>query len=191
MTVDLIGSIKGRVEEFFTSYASSLTGCQFSDIRIDVSDTRWASAEDGKPKAAGRDEGGSFGIRVIAGESSMSPGYYGRIFSLRDVSRFEELIKEGLDHAYTRAVANSRYKAKLISKIEGLEGILCGTEIAPIKVHRDTIPAVYKIAPETVTPQEILALSEDASKRVKELSGIQFNDVTVYTQSLGKLFIST
>ena len=189
--LDVVSNIKNLVEESFNASARSLQGCHYADIRIDVSDMRWASAEDGKPKGAGRDECGSFGIRVIAGNGKKAPGYYGRIFSLKDLDNINSLIKEGLVHAHNRAFANSKKKAKLTSTFERFGKSLCSTELSPTAVNRDTVPAVCKTDPRTISPQDILLLAEDTSKRVKELSGIQFNDITVYTQSMGELFAST
>ncbi len=189
--IDIISNIKERIEGFFTAYARELPGCQYADLRVEANDTRWASAEDGKPKAAGRDEGGSFGIRVIAGGEKKAPGYYGRIFSLKDLSHIEELIRYGLAHAYARAMSNSRNKARVSSDLEEFGRTLTSTELSPVEIYQDTVPALYKTDPRTISPQEILRLSEEASKRIKNLSGIQFNDVTVYTQSLGELFVST
>ncbi len=189
--IDNLGDLKHQISEFVTSYASSLPDCQYADIRIEVNDTRWASAEDGKPKSAGRDEGGSFGVRVIAGGVKKAPGYYGGIFSIKDLHRINDLIKDGLDHAHARAVANSRHKGRGASSYEGLSNILYSIELAHIEINRDTIPAVFKISPETVSPQDILSLVEDTSKIVRGVSAIKFNDVTAYTQSMGTLFVST
>src|SRR4030065_1520601 len=101
--IDNLGDLKHQISEFFTSYARSLSDCQYADIRIEIGDTRWASAEDGKPKSAGRDEGGSFGIRGIARRDKKAPGYYGSIFSIKDLYRIIDLIKEGLKHCQARA----------------------------------------------------------------------------------------
>lgn len=189
--VEIITVIKSRIEEFFIPYARTLSGCRYADIRIEVSDLRWASSEDGKPKAAGRDETGSLGIRVIAGGEKKAPGYYGRIFSLSDIDKIEYLIREGLGHAHARALANSRNKERLSSTLMEFGRTLSSMELAPVEAHRDTVPAVYKTDPRSVTPCEILILSEDVSKRIKGLPGIRFNDVAVYTQSQGELFAST
>ena len=189
--IDILSNIKGRIAELFNAYSRTFSDCQYADLRMDVSDLSWASAEDGKPKGAGRDEGGSFGIRVIAGRGKKSPGYYGRIFSLKDLSNIEDLIKDGLGHAYERAMANSRYKTRLSSDLKEFGNTLTDTKLSPVEIYQDTVPAIYKIDPKTITPREILQLSEEASKRIKGLSGIQFNDVTAYTQSLGELFVST
>src|SRR3972149_291885 len=189
--IDNLGDLKHQISEFFTSYARSLSDCQYADIRIEMSDTRWASAEDGKPKSAGRDEGGSFGIRVIAGGGKKAPGYYGSIFSIKDLHRINDLIKDGLNHAHARATANSKHKSRVAASIEGLDNILYSTQLANIEIHRDTVPAVFKISPESVSPQDILLFVEDASKSVRDVSAIKFNDVTAYTQYLGTLFINT
>ena len=189
--IDNLGDLKHQISEFFTTYVRSLSDCLYADIRIEMSDTRWASAEDGKPKSAGRDEGGSFGIRVIAGGGKKAPGYYGSIFSIKDLHRINDLIKDGLNHAHARAIANSKHKSRVAASIEGLDNILYSTELANIEIHKDTVPAVFKISPESVSPQDILIFVEDASKSVKGLSAIKFNDVTAYTQYIGTLFINT
>lgn len=188
---ELIAPIKDRIRDFFTSYSRTLQHCYYADLRLEVNDTRWASAEDGKPKGSGRDEGGAFGIRVIAGDTKKSPGYYGRVFSLKDLSNIEPIIKEGLDHAHCRASANSRNKERLSRTLPEFADSLWSTELSPAEVNVDTVPANYKIKPDGVLPQDILILVKESSARIKELDGLIFNDVTAYTQSTGELFVSS
>jgi len=188
---EVICEIKERIETSFPSYARALSGCWYADIRIEVSDMRWGSSEDGKPKAAGREEVGSFGIRVIAGGAKKAPGYYGRIFSLGEINQIERLIREGLEHAHGRALSNARNKERVSSTSRGLGESLSSLELSPVEVHRDTVQAIYKTDPRSVTAREILNLTEDVSRKISGLPGIQFNDVTVYTQYRGELFAST
>lgn len=188
---EILQNIKARIAECFNTNAKNLRDCHYADLRLEVSDTRWASAEDGKPKGCGRDETGSFGIRVIAGVSKKAPGYYGRIFSTKDINHIEFLIKEGLGHAHIRALANSRNKEAMSNTLPEFADSLWNTELSPAEVHADTVHANYKIDPSGVTPQDILCLTEESSKRIKGLTGLVFNDVTAYTQSLGELFMST
>lgn len=188
---ELITPIKDRIKDLFISYTRTLQDCWYADLRLEVNDTRWASAEDGKAKGAGRDEGGSFGIRVIAGSKKKSPGYYGRIFNLGDLNNIGPLIKEGLEHAHIRALANSKNKERLSQALPEFAHSLWSTELSPAEVNIDTIPANYRIAPGSVTQQDIGSLTKESSKNIKGLQGLLFNDVTAYTQSLGELFVST
>lgn len=188
--IEAVVDIRNRLEKFFTEYAKNLEGSIYADIRVGISDTRWAFAEDGKPKGAGRDEDASMGIRVVAGKMK-APGYYGTIFSLRELHRIEEIVKDGLIRAHRRAIANSRLKEDFKTRYESYGESLWSTELASIEINRDTVPALYKINPESIDEKEILCLSLDSSKRVKEIAGILFNDVSIYTQLLGELFIST
>ncbi len=188
---ELIAPIKDRIKNFFISYTRTLQDCHYADLRLEVNDTRWASAEDGKAKGSGRDEGGSFGIRVIAGSTKKSPGFYGRIFSLRDLNNIEPLLKEGLEHAHVRALANSKNKERLSQTLPEFGNSIWSMELSPAETHIDTVPANYKIDPRNVIPQDMLNLVQDSSKRIKGLSGLLFNDVTAYTQSTGELFVST
>jgi len=188
--IEALFDIKTRIEEFFMNYPLTLEQCRYADLRIGASDTRWAFSEDGKSKAAGRDETASFGIRVIGGEIQ-APGYYGATFSLQDLSKVEDLIKEGLLHAYRRAISNSKKKKEFMEKYDQYGKSLWNMNLSPSEVNRDSVPAHYSIDPLRVDEMEILRISLDASKYIKDMAGIRFNDVSIYTQLLGEVFVST
>ena len=188
--IETLFDIKARLEDFFMNYPLTLEQCIYADLRIGLSDTRWAFSEDGKSKAAGRDESASFGIRVIGGEVK-APGYYGATFSLQDMTRIEDIVKEGLLHAHRRAIGNSKKKKEFMEKYGHLGKSLWSMTLAPCEVNRDSVPAHYSIDPLTIDELEILRISLETSKQIKEIGGIRFNDVSIYTQLLGDIFIST
>src|SRR5439155_19855628 len=131
-------------------YARTRRDLQYADVRVEVGEGLAAVAENGSEKYSGQDYGFSFGIRVIAGDRVAAPGYYGRQIGRADLNNLHALLKEGLDHAHQRALANSRLKQDTKSRFIGLGESLYSTTLAPIEIHRDLVPAEYKVDPRSV-----------------------------------------
>ncbi|MBI5198116.1 MAG: hypothetical protein HZA19_05845, partial [Nitrospirae bacterium] len=184
MDDERIHRIKERVESFLRDYARSRPEYRYADVRLQWSETRWAVAEDGKPKGSGQDVGCSLGIRVLAGQTLQSPGYWGGVLPY-ETDDVVPRLQAGLDHAYERAVANARHKAEAAKRWKEWSGSLQNIPLAPVEVHRDTVPARYRIHPTSVPLQTIQQTTLEISKAVKDRSSqIRFNDVTAYTEAL-------
>ena len=117
---ELIERITPLVHDVATSYARSLPHLSYADVRIDVSEGKFATAENGGPKSSGDDYAFSFGIRVLAGDRMIAPGYFGRGLGAADVDTLERLLKDGVRTAYRRAMANAERKSEVRGKLGGL-----------------------------------------------------------------------
>ena len=79
-------------------------------MRVEISEGKVAVAENGMEKFSGEDYGFAFGVRVLAGDKTVAPGYFGELVGTADLPRIHERIRDALDHAYDRALANARGK---------------------------------------------------------------------------------
>src|SRR5258705_2293619 len=101
----LIETITPMVRELVTGYARSLADLRYADVRVEVSEGKFAGAENGEAKSSGDDYAFAFGIRVLAGARMSAPGYFGRGLGAADLPDLARLLREGLQAAYLRPQA--------------------------------------------------------------------------------------
>ena len=97
--IELIDRIKPMVRDLVTERAATLADLRYAGVRLEVSEGRYATAENGAPKASGDDCALAFGIRVLAGRRMTAPGYFGRGLGAADLSHLEQILRDGLDAA--------------------------------------------------------------------------------------------
>lgn len=195
ITIGIIDSIRDMAYDLATTFGRGRRAFRYADIRIEVSESKGAAAENGQEKFSGEDYGFSFGVRVLAGSDTIAPGYYGRMLGSADVPNLARTLREGLDHAYGRAQANARRKSSLRDGLGSLGSALVSTELAPIDVRQDTLHAQYEIDPRTVPLADVTAYVRDVSKAVAGLregdSQVVFNFVSGGTGLVRQLFVSS
>jgi TldD protein len=189
---ELIERITPLVQEVATSYARSLPHLSYADVRIDVSEGKFATAENGGPKSSGDDYGFSFGMRVLAGDRMIAPGYFGRGLGAADVDTLPRLLKDGLRAAYRRAMANAERKSEVRGKFGGLGEALADIRLGPVRITRDVVPATFEVDPRAVELDEMVRLTADVSRQVTALRGhIRHNYLSTLTQLNRELFASS
>ena len=114
--IELIDRIKPMVRDLVTERAATLADLRYAGVRLEVSEGRYATAENGAPKASGDDCALAFGIRVLAGNRMIAPGYFGRGLGVADLAHLEQILRDGLLAAYRRAMANAEQKALVRAK---------------------------------------------------------------------------
>jgi TldD protein len=180
------------VYDLVTSYAKGKRFCRHADVRIEISEGKVAVAENGMDKFSGEDYGFSFGVRVLGGERLTAPGYCGEMAGAADVPRLIERLRDALDHAYDRAVANARSKDGARMRFAGIGGALSDMTLAPVEVRQDTVDAVYETDPREAPLPEVSKYVRDVSQRVQGLDpGIAFNYISAGTQLERQLFVSS
>ncbi|MEX0800539.1 MAG: TldD/PmbA family protein [Dehalococcoidia bacterium] len=192
VSIDAIPEVRDAVHDLVTSYPGSKAHCKYADVRIEVSEGKVAVAENGMDKFSGEDYGFAFGIRVLGGESTTAPGYFGEIVGATDLPKLHERLQNGLDHAYERAIANARAKEDARGRFSGLGGSLYDMSLAPIDVRQDTTDATYEIDPRKVELAEAGKYVREVSQRVQGLdSSVAFNYISAYTVLERQLFVSS
>jgi TldD protein len=192
VTIDVIPQVREAVFDLVSSYPKAKRACRYVDIRVEVSEGKVAVAENGMDKFSGEDYGFAFGVRVIAGDRGAAPGYVGEMIGSSDVPRLTQRLREGLDSAYERAIANARSKEGARSRFAVLGSALADAELAPIEVRQDSIDARYEIDPRELPLEDAVQYVRDVSERVKGIdSGVAYNYISAYTQLERQLFVSS
>src|SRR2546422_4980926 len=111
ITTDLVEAIKNTAVELTTEAPATHKLCRYADLRIEVTEEKHAGAENGTSKYASEDSQFACGIRVLAGDGAIAPGYFGQMLGKADLPQLAKTLASGLKHAYERALANAREKA--------------------------------------------------------------------------------
>src|SRR2546426_4154387 len=192
ITVDLIERVKPTVEACLGDAARRLPGLRHADLRLEVVEGKWALAENGAPKGSGEDERLALGVRVLAGERTVAPGYVGLTLGAADLAELERLLRDALASAYRRATFNADMKADAREKFGPLGEALADTRLAPVEIRRDTVGAVYRVDPRTVELAEMVRYATDVSREVAAAaSAVKYNWISTLTQLSRELFAST
>jgi len=192
ITTDLIEQIKPMVADLAGAYAKRLAHLRYADLRIEIAEGKAAGAENGASKFSGEDYGFAFGVRVLAGDRMVAPGYFGQSLGARDLGRLAEILKEGIRSAYRRAMANAEMKANAREKFGSLGEPLADTRLHPIKVCQEVVPAEYVMDPRTMDLGAMVAYTQDLSKQVAGVNPqLQYNFISTMTQLSRELFCSS
>ena len=163
--IELIDRIKPMVQDLVTARAATLADLRYAGVRLEVYGGRYATAENGAPKASGDDCALAFGIRVLAGSRMTAPGYFGRGLGAADlVPTSSRSSREGLLAAYRRAMANAEQKALVRAKFPGLGEALADTRLSPVPVRQEVVPAVYDTDPRRVPLDHMVRFTQDVSR---------------------------
>ena len=191
-TIAALDSIKDMSLSLMANFTAKRPFTHYADIRIELSEERGAFCENGESKYSGMDYGFSFGVRVLAGNGSISPGYFGLTLGKEALHRFESILEAGLNHAYERALVNARWKSETKKRFKRLGESLWDMHLAPIKICHDTIPPEFSIDPLSISPQKISRFITDISKEIKALdSSIAYNQIAASTMLLREFFASS
>ena len=192
VSIDVIPDIRDAVYDLVSSYPKSKRFCRYADIRIEVSEGKVAVAENGMDKFSAEDYGFSFGVRVLAGQNVAAPGFFGELVGTADLPRLQERLRDALDHAYARAVANARGKDAARSRYGALGSSLYDLSLAPIDIRQDETDAQYEIDPREVRLDEAVDYARDASARVRDLDkAVVYNYLSAFTELQRHLFVSS
>jgi TldD protein len=189
---ELIERIKPLVQELVTARARSLAHLSYADVRVDVSEGKFASAENGAARSSGDDYAFAFGIRVLAGDRMVAPGYFGRGLGAADLGHLAELLEEGLLSAYRRAMANAELKADAKGKFGSLGEALDDTRLCPIAVSQEVVPATFEVDPRVISLDEMVRFATDVSHQVAAAHAqVRYNYISAMTQLNRELFASS
>ncbi|MBI4609939.1 MAG: TldD/PmbA family protein [Candidatus Rokubacteria bacterium] len=192
ITTDLIEQIKPMATDLVTAYARALAHLRYADLRVEIVEGKGAAAENGASKFSGEDYGFAFGVRILAGDRMVAPGYFGRALGTADLPNLEKILKDGILSAYRRAMANGDLKATIREKFGGLGDAFADTRLHPIEVRQDVVPAEYEIDPRTMDLGEMVRYTTDISKQVAATDArLKYNYTSTLTQLARELFASS
>ncbi len=140
---------------------------QYVDVRVSASEGIGAYSEDGMPRATAQDWHLSLGVRVLAGETQVAAGYYGRQLGVREYNDFVTVLREALEVAHQRAIHNAKAKEQFVTQHGAFGAVVSSTELAPITVCEDVVAAEFDHDPRTVTPDMMTQLVTSAAQQAK------------------------
>ncbi|HKQ66764.1 MAG TPA: TldD/PmbA family protein [Methylomirabilota bacterium] len=191
VSVDLIDTLTPMVETRVRE-ARRLPHLRYADVRLEVTEGKGAGAENGTPKYSGDDYGFALGVRVLAGERMIAPGYVGQTLGTADLDDLDRIVREALERAYRRAMVNGEMKADAREKFGPLGESLADTRLHPIEVRQDTVPAVYGVDPRTLPLADMVRYATDVSRQVAAVDpGVKYNYVGTITELSRELFVSS
>src|SRR5439155_899204 len=164
----------------------------YADLRLEVTESRHAIAENGAERSSGDDYACTAGVRVLAGDRSVAPGWLGIVLGAADVADLEARLREALERAYRRAMANAEHKATAREKFGPLGAALAELKLHTVDVRRDVVPAVYRIDPRSVPLGDMVAAAVDVSRAIAAAEpSVRYNWIPLLTQLTRELFAST
>jgi TldD protein len=190
--IGLVDRLKPLARDLLRDTARRRPSLAYADARLEVVEARAASAENGAPKFSGDDYHLTLGVRVLAGDRSIAPGYVGLVLGAADLGGIETVIREALERAWRRATVNAEMKADARGKFGALGEALTDTRLHPVEACEDTVAATYEVDPRSVDLPAIVARVTDVSRRLSALdSRVGYNSVGILTQLSRELFAST
>ena len=144
VTIDILDRMRPNLATLIQERAKTLSGMRYCDLRISVREEKGAMAENGIEKASSEDYVFDFGVRVIAGARMTAAGYFGQILGAADASNIESVVWQGIRQAHQRARSNARMKSVTRGRFGALGESLSETELAPITVVQDNVPAMAR-----------------------------------------------
>lgn len=192
IATDLIDRIKAPVAGLCADALRAFPHLHYADIRLEVVEGKVASAENAAAKFANDDYACAFGVRVLAGRRAIGPGYVGRPLGAADLSHLERFLREALEQAYRRAVANGDAKAEAREKFGPIGESLADTRLAPVRAGRDVVPAEYAIDPRTVSLDELVRYTTEVARAVAAVdSKLKYSSLAAQTELSRELFCSS
>ncbi len=192
VTVELIDRVRDTLPALLADARRRLPHLAYADIRLEVVQSRHAIAENGAERSSGDDYACTAGIRVLAGERMIAPGWIGVVLGAADVPQLERRLAEALERAYRRAMANAEHKAAAREKFGPLGEALADLGLHAIGVRRDVVPAVYEVDPRSVPLADMIAVAVDVSRAIAAAQPtVRYNWVPVLCQLTRELFVST
>jgi TldD protein len=192
ITVDALDTAKETARAIVGDAVRRLVGLRYVDARLEVVEGKSAAAENGASKYAGDDAAAALGVRVLAGDRMVAPGYVGLALGVADLPHLDRILREMIDRAYRRAMVNGELKADARGKFGSLGEALADTRLHPIDVRQDTVAAVYRRDPRTMDLDEMVRYTTDVSRQVAAVDPrARYNYVSTLTQLTRELFVSS
>ncbi len=190
--IDLVDRIAPVAEELVNEAKHRLPNFVHGDLRLEVTEAKHVGAENGGAKSSGDDYGLGLGVRVLAGDRTIAPGYAGLTLGAADVDDLPRIMREALETAWRRADVNAEMKADARGKLGALGESLADTRLHPVEIRRDTIPGVFEVDPRAVPLARMIDETTAISRQLADLDArLKYNYVATLTQLSRELFVST
>jgi len=192
ITTDLIDGVKEMIAGLCTDWARTLPDLAHADIRLGVTESKVASVENGEPKFANDDYGCAFAVRVLAGRRMVAAGYLGGTLGAADLPRLRAILRDALGRAHRRAAASGEAKADARRKFGRLGASLADTRLAPVRVARDVVPAVYRVDPRAMPLEDMVRTTTELGREVRGVDPrLSYSHLATLTELSRELFCAS
>jgi TldD protein len=187
-----VDAVKAWLPALVADHGRRVAHLAYADVRLEVSEGKSAGAENGAGKFSAEDHGLALGVRVLAGARTVAPGYVGLTLGAADLERLPAIVRDALDRAYRRAVANAEMKADAREKFGALGQSLAGTRLHPVPARQVAVPAAFRIDPRSLALGDMVRYATGVSRQVAGTDArIKHNHVSVVSELARELFVST
>ena len=190
VTIEILDRMRPNLASLVQERSKTLAGMRYCDLRISVREEKGAAAENGNEKASSEDYIFDFGVRAIAGARMSAAGYFGQILGAADVGNIESVVWQGIRQAHQRARSSARMKGVIRGRFGALGESLTGTELAPIAIAHDKVPAIFSQDPRTVPIAETVKMAVDGCKAL-QTGSVVYAATSASTFLLRELFLSS
>ena len=164
----------------------------YADARLVVVVGKSAAAENGAPRASGDDQDLALGVRVLAGDRAIAPGWLGLTLGAADAGALPAILRDALARAHRRAIANAEGKAAAREKLGPLGASLVDTRLHPVGIREDRVPAVFAVDPRTLPREAKVACATAVARPVAAAGpGVAYTGVSTLTRQARELFVSS
>jgi TldD protein len=192
VSIDVLDKIRPKLRMLVTENAKRLTGLQHCDVRMEFKEEKGAMSENGQPKASAEDVAFDFGVRVIAGGKTASPGYYGKILGPSDIKDIETVVWEGIEEAHRRARASARQKAIARKQFGALAESLYSMGLAPVRISQDTIKPIFRDDPRSVPLDATIKMAVEGCQAAKGTgASVVYAATSAVTSLIRELYVSS
>jgi len=192
IAIALIDGVKDMVADLCTGWARALPDLVHADVRLQVTEAKVVSVENGEPKFANDDYGCAFAVRVLAGPRMVGAGYLGRTLGVADLPHLRAILQDALGRAHRRATASGDAKADTREKIPGLTASLADTRLAPVRVARDVVPAIYRVDPRTLALADMVRMTTELGREIRTLDArLTYSHLATHTELSRELYCSS
>ncbi len=190
--LELIDSLARTLPDLVASEQRRLPHLTYADVRVEIVEVKSTSAENDGSRSARADTRLTLGVRALAGERMVGPGYVGLTLGVHDTDALARVVRESLAQAHRRALVNGEMKADTREKFGVLGRSLVDTRLHPVDVRRDRVAAVYEIDPREVSLDTMSRYTLDVCRQVGALDHrLKYRYVSTLTQLSRELFVST
>ncbi|MBI2890150.1 MAG: TldD/PmbA family protein [Nitrospirae bacterium] len=194
--IEDIDRVKSDLRAAVAEFARRHTGTVHADVRIEVEESQWASAECGEARMAEKDSESNLGVRVLARgagsfRGTVAAGYYGVRLGPADWTDACGVVRRALGRAWRRARENAGRKAEARASFGAAGLSLSSTELAPAPVSEANIPATYRRDPREVRLAEVTELAVAASREAQGTDpAVRYTHAAAATALRRQLFLS-
>jgi TldD protein len=192
LRLELIDDLALTLPDLMADEQRRLSHLTYADVRVEIVEVKAASAENDGSRSARADTRLTLGVRALAGDRMVAPGYVGLTLGVHDVAALERVIRESLARAHRRALVNGDMKAQTREKFGALGRSLVDTRLHPVDVRRDRVAATYEVDPRAVSLDTMSHYTLDVCRQVGALDPrLKYRYVSTLTQLSRELFVST